>query len=314
MGQLWRWVLAVAALLLWGTAALAEPAARDLFGQAREPAAMASASIGFYSRGCLAGGVAMPRDGPTWQTTRPARHRSFGHPAMIDLLERLSAQAAAQDGWPGFLVADIAQPRGGPMTNGHASHQIGLDADVYLTPMSDHRMSDAERDAIDPPSLIDARTLRVDPARWRPEHYRLLRRVALAPEVERIFVHPGIKEKLCAVASGDRGWLAKVRPMYGHDYHFHIRMRCPPGATACESQEPVGRGDGCGDLSWWFDVALQPPPPGAKPPRPKPPLAMSDLPRACRGVLDAPAGAAASGSGPAPVLSAIPTPTERPSH
>ena len=50
--------------------------------------------------------------------------------------------------WPGFLVGDISQPRGGPMFTGHASHQIGLDADVWLTPMPDRTLSRAERESM----------------------------------------------------------------------------------------------------------------------------------------------------------------------
>jgi hypothetical protein len=38
-------------------------------------------------------------------------------------------------GWgKGLYIGDISQPRGGPMTSGHASHQIGLDADIWMLP------------------------------------------------------------------------------------------------------------------------------------------------------------------------------------
>ena len=53
---------------------------------------------------------------------------------MIAFLERFSRKAKAEGVWNGILVGDISQPRGGPMLTGHASHQIGLDADVWLTP------------------------------------------------------------------------------------------------------------------------------------------------------------------------------------
>ena len=158
--------LGVALLVVLAGPAVAAPAAKDLFGARTQPAAMASRSIGFYSKGCLAGAVAMPKDGPTWQMTRPSRNRAWGNPAMIALLERLSAEAAEKDGWRGFLIGDIAQPRGGPMSSGHASHQIGLDADVYLTPMPQRRLSDDERDGLDPQSLVDPKTLHVDDTLW----------------------------------------------------------------------------------------------------------------------------------------------------
>ena len=63
---------------------------------------------------------------------RLSRNRNWGHPKLVEFLERLSAKGA-KVGWPGLLVGDMAQPRGGPMLTGHASHQVGLDADIWLT-------------------------------------------------------------------------------------------------------------------------------------------------------------------------------------
>ena len=46
---------------------------------------------------------------------------------------------------------------------------------------------------------------------------------------------------------------ARCGPIYGHDYHFHIRMNCPPGSAGCKAQAPVASGDGCDkSLAWWF--------------------------------------------------------------
>ena len=69
----------------------------------------------------------------------------WGHPELVAFIERL-AVGRPGDGWPGLLVGDMAQPRGGPMRTGHASHQIGLDVDLWLTPMPDHRLSGEERE------------------------------------------------------------------------------------------------------------------------------------------------------------------------
>ena len=117
------------------------PASAERTGQEpvrREEAAGGDApqSYGFYSKGCFSGGVAIATDGPTWQAMRLSRNRRWGHPTMIALIEKLSRDATA-DGWPGLLIGDISQPRGGPMLTGHASHQIGLDADIWFTPMPD---------------------------------------------------------------------------------------------------------------------------------------------------------------------------------
>jgi penicillin-insensitive murein DD-endopeptidase len=279
----------LAALFLTGTGAtLAQTPAKELFGAEARPSEGPPAAIGFYSRGCLQGGMAMPADGPTWQVMKPSRNRAFAHPAMIALLQRISRDAAAEAGWRGLLFGDMAQPRGGPMRDGHASHQIGLDADIYLTEMPNRRLSNAERDSMPLPSVIDPKTRHLDERRWRPQMAALIKTAAEEPQVERIFVHPGIKEKLCKVAGRDRAWLNKVRPMYGHDYHFHVRMKCLPGSKSCEPQESTGKGDGCDKLDWWFDVALQPPPPNAKPYKKPPPIFMTALPKACAAVLKEP--------------------------
>ena len=105
--------------------------AKELFGAVKLPALTEPASAGFYSKGCLSGGVAIPVDGPAWQVMRLSRNRNWGHPDLIKVLERLAVDGQ-KVGWNGLLVGDISQPRGGPMLTGHASHQIGLDADVWL--------------------------------------------------------------------------------------------------------------------------------------------------------------------------------------
>src|SRR5262245_51303619 len=104
--------------------------ARELFARKTSGAPMAARTIGFYSKGCLAGGVALPINGETWQVMRLSRNRNWGHPKMIAFLERL-ADKGARVGWHGLLVGDVSQPRGGPMLTGHASHQVGLDADIW---------------------------------------------------------------------------------------------------------------------------------------------------------------------------------------
>src|SRR5271154_5482850 len=130
---------------------LANPAdpklpAKQVFGRAMTPTEVRTRSIGFYSHGCLAGAKALPVDGDTWRVMRLSRNRFWGHPAMIAFLERFSRKAASEGVWPGILVGDISQPRGGPMLTGHASHQVGLDADIWLTPMPDHSLSLEERE------------------------------------------------------------------------------------------------------------------------------------------------------------------------
>ncbi|WP_261617107.1 penicillin-insensitive murein endopeptidase [Microbaculum marinisediminis] len=284
--------------------ATAQVAAKDLFGRAKDPAPLAARAIGSYARGCLAGAMPLPVDGPAWQVMRLSRNRNWGHPVLISLIERI-AVGARSEGWNGLLVGDLAQPRGGPMTSGHASHQIGLDADIWLTPMPGRTLSATEREEISATSMLKDGVREVDPKRFTPAHAALIRRAAKQPETERIFVHPAIKKALCDFAGSDRGWLRTVRPWWGHYYHFHVRIACPSGSSGCKNQDPPPPGDGCGkELDWWLsDEPWTPAKPGTKP-KPKPPLTMADLPQECRMVVDA--------SAPAAPLANTPLPRPRP--
>jgi penicillin-insensitive murein endopeptidase len=294
---LFRLAIAVLSFTMTPATSFADdpPPAKKLFGAVGLPTRGETESIGFYAKGCLMGGIAIPSDGPTWQVLHPSRNRRWGNPAMIGLIERLSREAHDKDGWNGLLIGDIAQPRGGPMLNGHASHQIGLDADIWLTPMPDRKLSDAERDHFPENNMLRKGTLTVDDRVWNSApHEELIMRAASYPEVERIFVHPGIKKKLCDTWTGDRSLLSKVRPMYGHNYHFHIRIKCPPGSTTCTPQVAPPTDSGCGKpLADWFAL-LKPKPKPANPPVKKPTkvykpkyLMLSGLPKACTMVLNA---------------------------
>ncbi|MEO6946574.1 MAG: penicillin-insensitive murein endopeptidase [Nitrobacter sp.] len=265
-------------------------AAKQLFGRKTLPTAGAPHVIGFYARGCIAGAEALPVTGPTWQVMRLSRNRNWAHPAMVALLERLSAKVRKDAGWPGLLIGDMAQPRGGPMITGHASHQIGLDADVWLTPMPNRQLSRNEREEMSAVMMVRHDRLDIDPHAWTPRHLSVIRAAAREPSVERIFVNAAIKKALCREAKGDRSWLWKIRPMYGHDYHFHIRIKCPPGSPQCESQLPPKETEGCsaGDLAYWFSDAVLHPKPPKVPPKPKPPITLAQLPADCRQVLAAP--------------------------
>ncbi|MBA5775848.1 penicillin-insensitive murein endopeptidase [Stappia sp. F7233] len=265
--------------------------AKDLFGAMREPAPLAARSIGSYARGCLAGGQALPVNGPTWQVMRLSRNRNWGHPELIDFMEDLANDAPAL-GWNGLLVGDLAQPRGGPMTSGHSSHQVGLDADIWLTPMPNRELTYQERETIEAVSMLKGNSEKkgadrgVDPKKWTDSRARLIRRAAQDKRVARIFVHPGIKQALCRFERADRSWLRKVRPWWGHHYHFHVRMECPPGSAGCKDQNAPPAGDGCGsELTWWLSDEPWVPKKNAKPTKPKPPLQLAALPKECTQVL-----------------------------
>lgn len=252
-------------------------AAKRVFGQIAAPSPGPAQPIGSYAKGCQAGAVPLPADGPAWQVMRPSRNRFWGQPQLIAAIEGLAAKLPAL-GWPGLLVGDMAQPRGGPMLTGHASHQIGLDVDLWLTPMPDRRLSPAERDTIGAVKVVAADGNDVDRKVWAPQYRALLEAAARMPETARIFVNPAIKRALCREAGTDRGWLRLIRPWWRHDDHFHWRIACPRGAAECENQGPPPPGDGCGkELDWWFTETARHPKPGP----PRPPMLVSQLPPQC---------------------------------
>ena len=267
--------------------------ARTLFGKAETAAALAPRALGWYSKGCLSGGVHLADTGPDWQTMRLSRNRAWGHPKLIKLLKRLASESK-QDGWTGLLVGDISQPRGGPMLSGHASHQVGLDADIWLTPMPGRVLSRKEREEIQATTMLDKTSLAVDPKVFTPAHVAIIKRAASYPQVERIFVNPAIKKALCEAAGKDRAWLGKVRPIWGHNYHFHIRIGCPNGG--CQVQPAVSGDDGCGkEVTNWLKTIEA----SLKKPQPKPgvkiipdserrQVTMEQLPAECKVVLNSP--------------------------
>jgi len=265
--------------------------AKKLFGAAKTAAPLAARAIGSYARGCMAGAKPLAIDAPAWQAMRLSRNRNWGHPKLITLLERFATEMKEKENWPGLLIGDLAQPRGGPMLTGHRSHQLGLDADVWFKPKPEKVLTRAERETHEPLLLAEDKGTEVIAANWNEGFVRLVKRAASYPEVERIFVHPAIKKEFCKAAGTDRGWLLKVRPMWLHNYHFHIRMGCPAGSPSCEKQKDPPKGDdGCGkELNDWLALVSAPPKPKpvpAPPPKaPAPEMTLTSLPQECRSVL-----------------------------
>ena len=259
-------------------------AARRLFFLPAAPAKLPAQAIGAYGKGCVAGAQRLEADGPGWQVMRPSRGRAYGHPNLVAWIHQFAA-GLQRDGAPGLLVGDMAQPRGGPMLTGHDSHQLGLEADLWLTPAPPgRRLTPEERDEMDATDMVRPDLLDVNPA-FTAVQLELLRRAASTPEVDRIFVNPAIKQAACRQAAGERAWLRKLRPWQGHTFHFHVALKCPN--AGCASRFPVPPGEGCGkELEPWFRKEVRFPKP--KPPRPPRILTMNDLPSACRSVLAAP--------------------------
>jgi len=266
--------------------------AKSLFGIETTASPDAPDPHGFYTNGCLAGAEQLAETGPTWQAMRLSRNRNWGHPETIDFIERLSRKAAQIPDRKGLYVGDISQPRGGPMLSGHRSHQMGLDADIWLVGPQRLNLTRSERESLSATSMRRAGGAYTN-EKWNENHHALLKAAAQDPRVARIFIFPGAKVAMCNAEQGDRSWLNKIRPWYGHHYHFHVRLKCPAGAKGCEDQDPQPAGDGCDDAEQWVRDILNPPPPrpvdpNAPKPQPRRDLTMADLPQQCSNVLSPP--------------------------
>jgi penicillin-insensitive murein endopeptidase len=291
-------VLTYRASLLAAVLITAPAWAQNPWGAVRAPSAGEPEAIGGYAAGCLAGAGTLPLTGDGYQVMRPSRNRYYGHPTLVAFVESLAVRAR-RHGFGRLLVGDLSQPRGGPAAYGHASHQSGLDVDVWfrLLPRDAAPLTRQQTEEMAMESVIRAADGVLDRKLWDRRYGELLRLAADAPEVDRIFVNPVIKQALCRGGEGGE-WLGKLRPWWGHDQHFHVRLRCPVDSTGCETQKPVPAGDGCDeDLDGWVrEIQL-----AQKRPKPTPPdRSTTRLPLACDAVLadaSAPAGQAVARAG-----------------
>ncbi len=229
------------------------------WARATEPSLGHAQSIGGYSRGCVAGAKALPTKLKGLVIAKPDKGRHFGHPALIDFITSL-AQNLSKRALGGVVTGDLSQPRGGPTPSGHASHQTGLDADVWFTwPGSRNgQLSKRARRRLaqGPKAIVEGDRGKKTPE-FTPRIRKLLKLATEDSRVARIFVHPGIKRDLCRrTPPAKRGWLRKIRPWWGHRAHFHVRLHCPEGSKLCVPQSKLPPGPGC-DLSWWFRADLQ---------------------------------------------------------
>jgi len=169
-----------------------------------------SAALGTYSAGALAGGVRLPPAGRTFLSWDPVLRRTpnrawrrWGTDRLVRVVLSVAQQDhAAHPRAPRMAIGDLSRPHGGDFGPqygyiGHASHQNGLDVDVYY-PRADGREL-APRDA----GEIDRR-----------RSQELVDRF-LAAGAQVIFVGPN---------TGLRGPPGRVQPLAHHDNHLHVRL------------------------------------------------------------------------------------------
>ncbi|QKJ87987.1 Penicillin-insensitive murein endopeptidase [Paramixta manurensis] len=267
-------ILITLSALVFSAAALAATPWQSI----RQPIAGPAQSIGAFANGCIIGARPLPLEAPDYQVMRQDQRRFYGHPDLILFIQRLSTQIH-QLGLGQVLIGDMGMAAGGRFSSGHASHQSGLDVDIWLQ-LPKTRWSEQMLLKPQPLDLVSANGKQVVARHWRPEIDSLVKVAAKDNEVTRIFVSPAIKQQLCADAGSDRDWLRKVRPWFGHRAHMHVRLRCPPESRECIDQPPPPPGDGCGaELQSWF---LPPPPKSGAPVKRTPP----PLPPSCQALLD----------------------------
>lgn len=241
------------------------------------PVAGSPQAIGGFSNGCIVGAQPLPLNSPSYQVMRTDQRRYFGHPDLLAFIQRLSDKAH-QKALGTVLIGDMGMPAGGRFSSGHASHQSGLDVDIWLQ-LPRQRWTAQQLLKPQPIDLVSTDGKRVVDSQWQPQIESLIKLAAQDSEVTRIFVNPAIKLRLCQDAGADRDWLHKVRPWFAHRAHMHVRLRCPTGSRECEDQAPPPPGDGCGaELASWF----KPHQPNANPVKTEPP----PLPPGCQALLD----------------------------
>jgi murein endopeptidase len=164
-----------------------------------------SVSVGRPDQGTLVRGVRFPKEGATFFTWDPLLHRSpdrpwrrYGNDRLVRIvLDVLRGYSRANPHAARVGIGDFSLPHGGPFGPKHASHQNGLDVDVYY-PRVDRRERPPVR-----PGQIDHRLAQ-----------SLVNRFVAAGAI-RIFVGPNTH------LTGPR---SVVRVLVLHDNHLHVRI------------------------------------------------------------------------------------------
>jgi murein endopeptidase len=170
-----------------------------------------SVAVGRTNGGRLVRGVQLPSEGEdffTWDpilNVKPNREwRRYGTDRLVrELLRVLAEFRAANADAPRIGVGDLSRPTGGNFgprygAPGHASHQNGLDVDVYYP-----RLDRQERGP--------AKVAQVDRA--------------LAQDLVDRFVRAGAKFVFVGLHVGLRGPRRIVQAIPNHDNHLHFRIR-----------------------------------------------------------------------------------------
>jgi penicillin-insensitive murein DD-endopeptidase len=222
-------------------------AKQNLWERVKRPTQHGPECVGFYTNGCVLGAEALPLSGIGYEVIRPQRKHYYGHPDLIDYLQQYGKRVQ-EAGLGKALIGDMAMPAGGRFSSGHRSHQSGIDVDIWLRLVNSDK--DVNRAKPKPNDVVDWKKFYTN-ANYNSNIAKMIYLAVIDPRVERVFVNPAIKRSLCATEI-NKTWLRRVRPWHGHNYHMHVRLKCPAGNKRCKNQAPVGFGSGCGRevMSW----------------------------------------------------------------
>jgi murein endopeptidase len=155
-----------------------------------------SIAVGETNKGRLVNGVQLPASGPDWMALSPPNNRWTTDRMLAYLFAVLHDYRLANPGAPQVMIGDLSLPFGGPFA-GHASHQNGLDADVYYP--------------------------RLDRALQAPTRVRDVDR-GLAQDLVNRFVAAGAQFAFVGPHVGLGGPPGIVEVLANHDDHVHVRI------------------------------------------------------------------------------------------
>lgn len=209
----------------------------------------ASEPIGYYSQGSLTNGVNLPDSGPGYMRLFTQRNRGWGTQEMIGMILKSSADMNKK--YPNMdrlQVGDISKNGGGDVSDLHSSHQNGQDADLTYYKKNRIEQPSYHTNGFSENMVINNRLSKnFDTAR----NWEFIKRLHEHADVQRIFVDPVIKNEFCRFARTKNELiryddiLKSLRPLGNHGDHMHVRLKCPPNARECVSQEDPPVGTGC---------------------------------------------------------------------
>jgi len=208
-----RLALATALTLALAAPALALPLQEPVPPPEPEPviAYRQSTPVGVWWAGKLRRGVQLPAEGPDWFTWDPVRKRvpnrgwrRWGTDRLVrTVLDVIAGYRLDNALAPRVGIGDLSRRHGGDFGMrfgglGHASHQNGLDADIYYP-----RYDGLERRPYKP-SQVD---------------------LELAQDLVDRFVAVGARVLYVGPSLGLKGPRKVVVPLVHHDDHLHVRLQ-----------------------------------------------------------------------------------------